>query len=155
MTNPPVPRRRVQGDEQIKGASSARIVPAAALDRPLRLVLSRRPEPEPAAVEAYLRELIGKYDGDVPMIDELTKADLRTPKGTAAIARAALVQLRYKSDDVIRGDLERELAENDLLTAVRLREASADLSELPWLRLHEVARARAEYGDRRYRREPD
>ena len=124
----------------------------------LRLVRSAPtagPEPNPAAIEAYLAELIGRYDGDVPMIDELAAEDLGRPRGTAAIAKAALVWLRHKSPDVIRADLERELAEDNRLAAWRLRRMSGDLAGAPWPRLHEVARARAEYGDRRYRREPD
>ena len=106
-------------------------------------------------MEEYLLELVARGGPDVPRIDELAAEDLGTPRGTASIARAALSNLRSKRPDVIRADLERELAEDDLLVAVRLREMSADLSEAPWSRLHEIARARAEYGDRRYRREPD
>lgn len=43
-------------------------------------------------VELYLRGLIASVD-DAPLLRELTVDDLGTPRGTAAIARAALVHL--------------------------------------------------------------
>ena len=101
-------------------------------------------------MEEYLLELVARGGPDVPRIDELAAEDLGTPRGTASIARAALSNLRSKRPDVIRADLQRELAEADLLVQVRLRHMIGDLAELPWSRLHEVARARAEWGDRRY-----
>ena len=82
----------------------------------------------PSEVEAYLGRLVGRCD-DPPLIDQLTEADLGTPCGTASIARAALAQLRSKRPDVIRADLERELAEDDWLIRYRLRQAGLDVHQ--------------------------
>jgi len=103
------------------------------------------------AVEERLRRWIDNLCDDVPLVDELDVGDLDTDCGRASLLRAALVHLRSKQPDVIRADVERELAESDLLIAVRVRQASYDLSELPWLRIHDVNVTRAEAGDVRYR----
>jgi hypothetical protein len=103
------------------------------------------------AVTRYLRELVGRCDGPVPLIDELTESDLGTVRGTAAIARAALSVLRSKDPAVIRADLERELAEADWLVGYRIREAGLDVhgrGDTDWGRVHEVVTARAAYRQR-------
>jgi hypothetical protein len=103
------------------------------------------------AVVRYLAELIARCDGPVPLIDQLRADQLGTPRGTAAIARAALSLLRSKDPAVIRADLERELAEADWLVRYRIREAGLDVhgrGSTDWGRIHQVATARAEYRKR-------
>jgi hypothetical protein len=90
---------------------------------------STRP-PDTTSVTRYLLGLVARCDdGEVPLVDQLTEADLGTPRGTASIARAALSVLRSKDPAVVRADLERELAENNWLAVWRLRRLSGDLSE--------------------------
>jgi hypothetical protein len=104
-----------------------------------------------AAVTRYLRELVSRCDGPVPLIDELAVADLGTPRGTAAIARAALSVLRSKDPVVISADVERELAEIDLLCRWRIRQAGLDVhgrGEVDWPRIHDIVEARREYRQR-------
>ena len=103
-------------------------------------------------VEARMRSWIAELCDDPPLVDQLTVDDLSTDCGRASLLRAALVHRRSKQPDVIAEDLRRQLVEDDLLVALRLRQMSGDLSELPWLRIHDVSRARAEAGDPRYRR---
>ena len=103
------------------------------------------------AVTRYLRDLIGRCDGAVPLIDELIADDVGTVRGTAAIARAALSVLRSKDPAVIRADVERELAEADWLVRYRVREAGLDVhgrGEVDWARVNDVVTARAGYRQR-------
>jgi hypothetical protein len=119
------------------GAPSRSTVPEAAGDT--------------AAVTRYLRDLIGRCDGPVPLIDQLREADLGSARGTASIAAAALSVLRSKDPDVIRADLERELAEIDWLARYRVRQAGLDVhgrGSTDWSRIHEVVTARAAYRQR-------
>jgi hypothetical protein len=104
-----------------------------------------------AAVEQYLCGLIARCADEVPLIDQLREADLATPRATASIARAALSVLRSKDPAVIRADVERELAEIDLLCRWRIRQAGLDVhgrGDTDWSRIHEVVTARAEYRKR-------
>ena len=97
-------------------------------------------------VDAYLLDLVGRCDQPVPLIDELTAAEMGTPRATAAIARAALSVLRAKDPEIIRADLERELAELDWLVRWRIRMAGHDVrGDTDWSRVHQVVTARAEY----------
>jgi len=103
-------------------------------------------------VEQYLRDLVDRGGADVPLIDQLVESDLGTPRATASIARAALSVLRAKSPDVIRADLVRDLAEDDLLARVRIKAMIGDLGGAPWQRLGETNTARRLAGDFRYRK---
>jgi hypothetical protein len=77
-------------------------------------------------VEGYLRELVARC-ADPPLIDQLSADDLRTPCGTASIARAALRWLLDKRPDVIAEQLRRQLAGDDWLVRYRVRAAGLDV----------------------------
>jgi hypothetical protein len=97
------------------------------------VILAHRDDEAPEArpttdVEEYLLALVARCD-DVPLISELTAADIGTARGTAAISRAALAWLRDGQPDSIRARLETQLREDDRLAIWRLRQMSADLSD--------------------------
>jgi hypothetical protein len=91
--------------------------------------------------------------GDVPLISSpewavLSATDLRK---SGAVARAAMCWHRDGLDDVVRERLLDELADTDLYTRWRVREAGLDVhgrGDTDWGRIYEVAKARAEYRER-------
>jgi hypothetical protein len=100
-------------------------------------------------IEHYLRSLVARCAEPVPLLDELTAADIGTPRATASIARAALRHLLDGRPDTIAEQLRRELTENDWLTRCRIRMAGMDVrGDTDWVRVVDVVTARREYRER-------
>lgn len=97
--------------------------------------------------QEYVRRLIdlGHRHGDIPIYGspEWEALDTTDPRRFASVVRAAECWRLDGEPDAIRD----RLAENDLLTAVRIREVSHDLSEIDWVRMLDVLAARREIGE--------
>ena len=145
--SPHLARRRGSEDErrcspggggsskQTTGRTSRSTIPAA---------------PDTTAVVRYLTALVDRC------ADAADRRAARRPAGrwvgVASIARAALSVLRSKDPDVIRADLERELAEADWLVRYRVREAGLDVhgrGDTDWSRVHAVVEAAADISNGR------
>jgi hypothetical protein len=88
--------------------------------------------PDTAAVERYLRDLVGRCDSEIPVIDQLRADQLGTWVGAASIARAALCWLLDGEPDATAARLRAEILETDALIFWRIRQASLDISAAPW-----------------------
>jgi hypothetical protein len=113
--------------------------------------------PRPAANRAeFVARLIalGESVGPLPLYgsDEWGQLPADDPRRFASVVRAAEAWRRDGAPDAIRDRLLREVAENNWLTAWRLRRLSGDLSEAEdwkaiarWTPMAELRRLRA-YG---------
>jgi hypothetical protein len=123
---------------------------AAANGSSVSTVLDRPVAPDP--VVAFLEPVVrhGLAVGDVPLLDSpewaaLPPLDLRK---AAAVARAALAWHADGRPDTIRERMTQDLADIDLYTKWRVREAGLDVhgrGDTDWSRIHEVVTNRAAY----------
>jgi hypothetical protein len=75
--------------------------------------------PDTTAVEQYLRQLMARRGGEIPLLDELTPELIGTTACTVSIGRAALAHLLDGQPDTIAARLRRELREADALARWR------------------------------------
>jgi hypothetical protein len=96
---------------------------------------------------------LGRRHGDIPVYgaDDWEALDNLDPRRFASVVRAAECWRVDGTDDAIRGRLLDELADADLYTRWRVREAGLDVhgrGSSDWRRVYDVAMARAEYRQR-------
>jgi hypothetical protein len=116
-------------------------------------------EREPAHVSHCVAEFVttlialGRSYGDIPLYGsaEWAALDRLDPRRFASVVRAAECWRLDGTDEVMRDRLADELADADMFTRWRVREAGLDVhgrGSTDWARIHEVVTNRAAYRQR-------